>query len=136
MTFDTKIAIVVRDSLAPWQKLNVTAFLAGGLAGFYPEVVGERYGDASGVAYGPLVRQPILVFSAAAEDLARTLKRALERGVVPSIYTMELFTTYNDIDNRTAVAAITTDRLDLAGLALHAERKTVDKIVKGLKLHG
>lgn len=125
----------MRDSLAPWQKLNVTAFLAGGLAGFYPEIVGERYGDASGVTYGPLVRQPILVFSAEPEDLARTLKRALARGVVPSIYTMELFTTYNDIDNRAAVAAVATDRLDLAGLALHAERKAVDKIVKGLKLH-
>lgn len=126
---------MVRDSLAPWQKLNVTAFLAGGLAGFYPEIVGERYGDASGVPYGPLVRQPVLVFSATAEDLARTLKRALERSVAPSIYTMELFTTYNDIDNRAAVAAVATDKLDLAGLALHAERKTVDKIVKGLKLH-
>ena len=47
MTFDTKIAIVVRESLAQWQKLNVTAFLAGGLAGVYPEIVGERYRDGT-----------------------------------------------------------------------------------------
>ena len=26
--FDTKIAIIVREDLATWQKLNVTAFLA------------------------------------------------------------------------------------------------------------
>jgi hypothetical protein len=32
MTFDTKIAIVVREDLAAWQKLNVAAFLSGGLA--------------------------------------------------------------------------------------------------------
>jgi len=135
MTFDTKIAIVVRESLAPWQKLNVTAFLAGGLAGVYPEIVGERYCDGSGETYGPLVRQPILIFAGDGPDLSRTLKRARERGVAASIYTMELFTTYNDLDNRAAVAAVATDRLDLAGLAFHAERKAVDKIVKGLKLH-
>ena len=135
MTFDTKIAIVVRESLAHWQKLNVTAFLAGGLAGVYPEIVGERYRDGGGVAYGPLVRQPILIFTADGEALTRVLKRAGERAVVPSIYTMELFTTYNDRDNRAAVANVPTDQLDLAGIALHAERKTLDKIVKGLKLH-
>lgn len=126
---------MVRESLAPWQKLNVTAFLAGGLAGVYPEIVGERYRDGGGVAYGPLVRQPILIFAGDGEALTRTLKRAGERGVVASIYTMELFTTYNDSDNRAAVANVATDRLDLAGIALHAERKTLDKIVKGLKLH-
>ena len=30
--FDTKIAIVLRDDLETWQKLNVTAFLASGVA--------------------------------------------------------------------------------------------------------
>jgi hypothetical protein len=135
MSFDTKIAIVVRDDLAPWQKLNVTAFLSGGLAGCYNEIVGERYRDASGLVYGPLVRQPILVFAASKDELTRSLNRARERGVMPSIYTMELFTTYNDSDNRAAVAVVPTEKLDLAGLALHAERKLVDKIIKGLKLH-
>jgi hypothetical protein len=135
MSFDTKIAIVVREELATWQKLNVTAFLSGGLAGCYPEIVGERYSDASGGAYGPLVRQPVLIFAATKEELARTLTRARERSIAASIYTMELFATYNDTDNRAAVAAVSTERLDLAGLALHAERKLVDKVVKGLKLH-
>jgi hypothetical protein len=135
MTFDTKIAIVLRDDLAPWQKLNVAAFLSGGLAGCYPEIVGERYSDASGRDYGPLVRQPILIFAAARDQLTRCLNRARERGVTPSIYTIDLFRTFNDADNRAAVAGVATDSLDLAGLALHAERKLVDKVVKGLKLH-
>jgi hypothetical protein len=135
MTFDTKIAIVVREDLASWQKLNVAAFLSGGLAGLYPEIVGERYKDASGLAYGPLVRQPILVFAAAKDEITRVLNRARERGVTASIYTIDLFATYNDIDNRAVVAAVATDKLDLAGLALHAERKLVDKVMKGLKLH-
>ena len=135
MKFDTKVAIVVREELAPWQKLNITAFLAGGLAASYPQITGERYRDASGLTYGPLVRQPILIFSASGEELKGALGRALERGVVPSIYTMALFTTYNDIDNRAAVAAVPTEDLDLAGLAFHAERKVADKVVKGLRLH-
>jgi hypothetical protein len=135
MIFDTKIAVVVRDSLATWQKLNVTAFLAGGLAGCYPELVGERYRDASGLTYGPLVRQPILVFSASGDELKKALQRSRERNAAASIYTMELFTTYNDTDNRAAVAAVATQDLDLAGLAIHAEKRIVDKIIKGLKLH-
>jgi hypothetical protein len=135
MTFDTKIAIVVREDLVPWQKLNVTAFLSGGLAGCYPQIVGERYSDASGAGYGPLARQPILIFAATTEELASCLNRARAGGIAPSIYTIDLFRTFNDADNRAAVAAVATDRLDLAGLALHAERKLVDKVVKGLKLH-
>lgn len=136
MQFTTRIAVVVRDDLAQWQKLNVTALLAGGLVGQSPELPGEAYRDGSGRIYGPLIRQPILVFAASGDELARTLTRALGRGMRPSIYTRELFATSNDADNRAAVAAVPTDSLDLVGLALHAERKDFDKVVKGLKLHG
>jgi hypothetical protein len=135
MRFETKLAIVVRDDLATWQKLNVACFLAGGLVGAYPELAGERYADASGQTYGRLVRQPVLVFAASAADLARTLRRAVERGLAPSIYTSELFATGNDVDNRAAVAAVPTGALDLVGLGLHADRKDVDKVTKGLALH-
>ncbi|GAB1582491.1 DUF2000 domain-containing protein [Phyllobacterium phragmitis] len=133
--FETKIAIVVRDDLATWQKLNVASFLAGGIAGSYPELIGERYGDASGRNYGPLIRQPILIFAASGEEMKKVLDRATDRGVTPSIYTRELFSTGNDRDNRAAVAAFPTEDLDLVGLGLHAERKAIDKIIKGLSLH-
>ena len=135
MRFDTKFAIAVRDDLANWQKLNVACFLAGGLVGSHPELAGERYVDASGIRYGPLVRQPILIFQATASELQRSLRRALERGLSPSIYTFELFATGNDVDNRAAVARVTTDALDLVGIGLHADRKEVDKVMKGLTLH-
>ncbi|SDR27297.1 hypothetical protein SAMN05444161_2534 [Rhizobiales bacterium GAS191] len=136
MRFDTKIAIAVREDLATWQKLNVACFLSGGLVGSYPELAGERYVDASGQPYGRLIRQPALVFSANAQELTLALKRAMSRGLQPSIYTSALFATGNDIDNRAAVASVATDALDLVGLGLHADRKEVDKIMKGLALHG
>ena len=135
MRFDTKIAIVVRDDLATWQKLNVACFLSGGLVGAYPELAGERYVDASGQSYGRLVSQPMLIFAASREALQRTLRRALERGLSPAIYTSDLFATSNDIDNRAAVARVATAALDLVGLGLHADRKEVDKATKGLALH-
>jgi hypothetical protein len=134
--FDTKIAIIVREDLATWQKLNVASFLAGGLPGSYPELPGDFYRDGSGRTYGKLIRQPILIFAANGAELARTRQRAAERNLQVSIYTSELFATGNDQDNRAAVAAIPTEALDLVGLALHAERRQVDKVIRGLRLHG
>jgi hypothetical protein len=96
MRFDTKIAILVRADLPVWQKLNVASFLAGGLVGSHPELAGEPYVDGSGCVYGPLVRQPMLVFAADATELARTLARAREAGLRPAIYTKELFSTGHD----------------------------------------
>lgn len=136
MPYDTKIAIVVRENLATWQKLNVASFLAGGLVGATPDIAGEPYRDGSGRFYGPLIRQPVLIFAAAGEELTQVLQRAQGRGVRAHLYTNELFVTGNDVDNRAAVAAVATADLDLVGLGLHAERKEIDKIVKGLKLHG
>jgi hypothetical protein len=43
MQFDTKIAVVIRTDLEPWQKLNVASFLAGGIAAAFPECIGEPY---------------------------------------------------------------------------------------------
>lgn len=136
MRFDTKIAIIVRDDLAVWQKLNVASFLSGGLVGSYPELAGERYRDGSGRLYGPLVRQPILIFAATGPELTRTLSRAIERGLDGALYTAELFATGHDAANRAAVAGVATDALDLVGLGFHAARKDIDKVTKGLVLHG
>jgi hypothetical protein len=110
-TITTKIAIVVREDLAGWQKLNVTAFLASGIAATAPDSIGAPYRDADGTAYTPMFGQPVLVFTADADRMTRTL-------------------------NRAAVAALARADVDPVGLAVRADRKTVDKIVDGLRLHG
>ncbi len=133
--FDTKFVVVVRDDLAVWQKLNVAAFLAGGTAGAEPQLVGEPYRDASDKVYGRLVRQPILVLTGSGAEIATAVRRAKERGLLPSIYTHALFSTGHDAANRAAVAAVATEALDFVGMAVHGDRKEIDKVTKGLKLH-
>ncbi len=133
MIYPTKTVLVLRRDLLPWQIANVAAFLTGGLAGAFPEIVGEAYRDASGQAYTPLVREPVFVYGADAADFARTHQRALSRGLRVAIYTAPLFKTNNDADNRASVAGDATEALDLVGLGIHAERKIVDKVIDGLK---
>ncbi|MBV9150348.1 MAG: DUF2000 domain-containing protein [Alphaproteobacteria bacterium] len=133
MRYETKTAIVIRHDLAAWQMANVSGFLAGGLAGFFPVIVGEPYRDANDRLYTPLIREPLFVYGATSAELTRTHQRAISRGLRVAIYTEPLFRTANDIDNRASVAACATDQLDLVGLGLHGDRKTIDKVVGGLK---
>jgi hypothetical protein len=133
--FDTKLAVVLRDDLAVWQKTNVTAFLVSGIAGTEPGVVGEPYRDASGNEYLPMFVQPVLVYEADTGALRRAYERAMSRGVKPAVYTRELFETSHDEANRAAVAAVPAGELDLVGIAFRDERKVVDKIVDRLRFH-
>ncbi len=135
MRFDTKIAIVVRADLAIWQKLNVTAFLASGVAAGVPGITGEDYLDSSGHAYLPMYRQPVLVYAADGPALGLARTRALERGLPAAVYIDEMFKTGNDEDNRAAVRAVAADEMSLAGLAVHGPKNVVDKVLKGLRLH-
>ena len=135
MTDDIKIAVVVRSDLDTWQKLNVTAFLSSGMGTSAPELIGRAYEDASGLKYHPMFGVPVLVFAADAPGLRRAFDRARARGLVMAVYTDELFTTGNDVDNRAAVAAVTTEDLSLAGFAVAGDRRTVDKALDKLRLH-
>jgi hypothetical protein len=135
MRFDTKIGIVVREDLAVWQKLNVTAFLASAVAGGADEVIGQPYADGSGNAYLAMFRQPVLIYSADAEGLTRIHARALSRELPMAVYIEEMFKTGHDDDNRAAVLAVPADDLPLVGLAVYGPRNAIDKTLKGLSLH-
>ena len=135
MQFDTKIAIAIRSDLETWQKLNVAAFLASGIAAAFPGCIGEPYADGSGTPYHALIGQPILIYGADKAALTRALDRALARDVKAAVYTEEMFKTTHDAANRAAVAAVARADLNLVGLAFRAERKVIDKVVDGLKFH-
>ena len=133
--FDTKIAVLLRDDLAAWQRLNVTAFLISGITARYPALIGSPYVDADDVNYLPMLGQPVLILEGSAAVIKQAHERALRRELELSIFTDDLFATGNDLDNRAAVAKINTRDLDLVGIAVHGPRNQVDRTVKGARMH-
>lgn len=133
--FDTKFAIVLREDLAVWQKLNVTAFLTSGVVAQFPDIIGEAYRDRDGNLYNPLSIQPVIVLSADGSTLGAIQRRALERGVTTSLYVEEMFSTGHDAANRAVFAEFAPDDARVVGIALRGDRKLVDKITKGARMH-
>lgn len=134
--FDTKIALIVRDDLATWQRLNVVAFLATGIAAAAPEMMGEPYVDALGRQYGNMAGQPMLVFAADLAGLQRVHRQGVERELTLIPYVEAMFSTGHDAANRAVFLAEDADNLNLVGIALRGPKKAVDKAIKGLALHG
>lgn len=133
--FDTKIAIVVREDLATWQKLNVTAFLISGIIGANDGLLGERYEDAAGNTYNPLVVQPVIVLSADADAITAIYRRGMERGVRLSLYIEDMFATGHDAANRAVIKQYRPEAMNVVGLGLREDKKVVDKITKGARMH-
>jgi hypothetical protein len=134
--FDTKFAIVLQEDMPVWQKLNVTAFLTSGIVAQSPDIIGEPYRDRAGTLYNPLSVQPIIVLSADRSTLATVHRRSLERGVTASLYIEEMFSTGFDAANRAVFAEFAPEDARVVGIALRADRKLVDKITKGARMHG
>ena len=133
--FDTKIAIVVRDDLATWQKLNVTAFLMSGITAANTELIGEQYVDKNGNRHLPMSRQPVIILSGAATVLRNVRNRANERGIATVAYIEEMFATGHDEANRAVFSEHMSNEDNTVGIALRADKKIVDKITKGAKMH-
>ncbi len=133
--FDTKIAIVLRDDLAVWQKLNVTAFLTSGIVGANAGIIGERYEDAAGNTYNSLAIQPMIVLSADGDLIKTIYRRAMDRGARLSLYIDDMFSTGHDAANRATVRQYRPEAMKIVRLALREDKKTVDKITKGAKMH-
>ena len=134
--FDTKIAIIVRDDLATWQKLNVTAFLMSGITGANPDLIGEVYRDKDGRTHLPMSVQPVIVLTGAANVLTNIRNRAHERGIETVAYIEEMFSTGHDAANRAVFAEHGASQANTVGIALRADKKIVDKVTKGAKMHG
>lgn len=133
--FETKIAVLLREDLESWRRLNVTAFVVSGLGSALPEVIGEPYVDADGFRYLPMFRQPVVVFEGSKEALTAAHERALSRCLPQAVFTSDLFTTTHDGDNRAAVRAVPSNALDLVGLAVYGPRNAVDRLLKGSRMH-
>jgi hypothetical protein len=134
--FNTKAAVALRDDLAAWQRLNVCAFLMSGVtAAAGAEAIGEDYLDADGNRYLPLLVQPVLVLEGSGAKLRTVHERALRRQVPIALYTMAMFSTGNDADNRAAVRTVAAADLDIVGVALRAPHRDADAVLRGLSRH-
>ncbi|RYZ50763.1 MAG: DUF2000 domain-containing protein [Sphingobacteriales bacterium] len=136
VTYDHKIAIALLGELADWQKLNVTAFLAGSIAIAHPETHGAPFINASGSRYLPFIKHPILIYRANdAAQLQRAFTRAKERSLEIGIYTRSLFETKNEEENHFVFSKSSDADQDLVGLIVYGANKLVDKALDSLKFH-
>ncbi|WP_422039229.1 DUF2000 family protein [Roseibium sp.] len=133
--FDTKFVVVVREDMAVWQKLNVTAFLSTGIAAAKPDLIGEAYRDAEGNSYHSMSIQPIIILSADEMLIRKIHARALQRGVKSSLYIEDMFATGHDVANRAVFEKFAPDDARVVGIAFHADKKIADKITKGARMH-
>lgn len=133
--YDTKIAILVDPALETWQKLNVTAFLASGITGALPHVMGEPYEDSAGRIHARLLGHPMLIFAAPTDVLRRAWGQAIQRNLVRAGYVRAMFSTNHDVANREVFRAEPADAPDLVGIAIYGDKKDVDKATKGASLH-
>ena len=135
MEFDTKVAIVVAEDLESWQKLNVVSFLSTGIAGQFPGIIGEVYVDKSEQKYWPLSIQPAMILKASREKLQTILQRTKSRQIGAALYIEDMFETGHDAANRESVRNYETDNLPVVGIGIRADKKIVDKVLKGARLH-
>lgn len=132
---DTKVAILILDDLQTWQKLNVTAFLATGIANSAPDAMGEPYVDAAGRRYSSLLGQPIMIYAAERGILVRARDQAQQRGLTCAAYVEAMFSTGHDVANRAVFMAEPAEDPALVGIAIRGGKKDVDKAIKGANLH-
>ena len=132
---NTKIAIILLAELEMWQKLNVTAFLMSGIIGKHPELIGKEYRDKSANGYLALNQQPVVILEADTPKMGKIHERIISRSIASALYIRDMFSTYNDDDNRSTVLKYNSSELPLVGIAIREEKKLVDKVTKGAKLH-
>ena len=77
----------------------------------------------------------MIVLSADRETIAAIYRRGLERGARLSLYIEDMFSTGHDAANRAAVKQYCPEAMNVVGLALREDKKLVDWITKGARMH-
>ena len=128
-----RIIVILHKDLPTWKKINVTSFLISGIA-TQEGATGEPYADASGNHYNAMITDPVMAYAATDEELRASYNKAMSRSVSLSVFTEDIFNTFNDIDNRAAVSDKIAEELPLVGIAFREKKNSADKIVKSLTL--
>lgn len=137
MEFENKIAIIIKDELLNWQKLNVASFLASSVAIKFPETHGKSFVNASKSEYLPFIKQPIIIYQADDQaQMDRAFSRAKQRELHIGIYTDSLFSTKNEDENHIEIGKLTDENQILRGIIIYGDNRKVNKALNGLKFHG
>ena len=137
MEIENKIAIVIKNDLLDWQKLNVASFLASSVAIKFPDTHGKSFINASKSVYLPFIKQPILIYKADDQtQIDRAFSRAKQRELNIGIYTNPLFATKNETENHFEIGKSTDENQNLVGIIIYGHNKKVNKALNGLKFHG
>lgn len=136
MAYENKIAIVIKNDLESWQKLNVASFLASSVAIQFPDTHGKPFINASKSEYLPFIKHPILIYKADTDaEIRRAFNRAKERELNIGIYTASLFATKNEEENLIEIAKYKDDEQNLVGIVVYGDSKKVNKALDSLKFH-
>ena len=136
MAYENKIAIVIKNDLESWQKLNVASFLASSVAIQFPDTHGKPFINASKSDYLPFIKHPILIYKADTDaEIKRAFNRAKERELNIGIYTASLFATKNEEENLIEIAKYKDDEQNLVGIVVYGDSKKVNKALDSLKFH-
>ncbi|MHA7056088.1 DUF2000 family protein [Aquimarina sp. M1] len=136
MDCENKIAIVIKNELLSWQKLNVASFLASSIAIKFPETHGAPFINASESEYLPFIKQPILIYVAdESPQIERAFSRAQARELHIGIYTKPLFSTKNETENHIEIKKCSDKDQELVGIVLYGDKRKVSKALDGLKFH-
>lgn len=136
MEFENKIAIIIKNNLPDWQKLNVAAFLASSIAIKFPETHGKSFINASKSVYLPFIKQPVLIYKADDQtQIDRVFSRAKQRELNIGIYTNSLFSTKSETENHIEMGKSTDENQDLVGIIIYGVNRKVNKALDGLKFH-
>jgi len=136
MIYENRIAIVIKNDLKDWQKLNVVSFLASSIAIQFPETHGRAFVNASNTTYLPFLKQPIMIYAADTDEgIKRAFNRAKDRELSIGIYTESLFSTKCEEENHVEIAKCTDEDQVLVGIVIYGESRKVSKALDGLKFH-
>ncbi len=137
MEFENKIAIIIKNELLNWQKLNIASFLASSVAIKFPKTHGKSFINALKSEYLPFIKQPILIYQADDQaQIDRAFTRARQRELHLGVYTNSLFSTKNEEENHIEKGKLTDENQTLIGIIIYGENKKVNKALNGLKFHG
>jgi hypothetical protein len=136
MDFQNKIAIVIKNDLLDWQKLNVASFLASSVAIKFPETHGKSFINASNTQFLPFIKQPIIIYKADEQaQIKRAFNRAKQRELNIGVYTKPLFETKNEDENLIEISKTSDENQELVGIVIYGENRKVNKALNGLKFH-